>query len=478
MTNPGYFTFFLCATKWPPPGDLTRWIDRLLEFVPSRKSAKVLASSTFATPIPAVNGPYLRNREALARSEPHLVIITTRMNRGIFEFFLILEYVRERITPDYLRYLEPETAFFTHDPESPRMASLSFDLQMFRAYPPDTRERIRSAVEETFVETNAFYAYGHPTRLPISGPYCLIRGGAEPPSPRIVDFDYRAHVEDVYELNWLSPGHVERITGKDRLNGLPDTPIRVPLDARHSPRGLHIDTGRSSNRSLAVIRECLDGLLRYETPTRSASLLIGRSQLAALGLPGIERLFAGSEVRRFPHDFVEVRGIHHAANRDPLRFERTLAAFYRQAYRLGEDARAREHMVEYAGLRNRHEVYYRIPKLGADDSQVVNLIVTDVVDPSELPATVVVRRGLGGSDVARVEEALHRWQNAIQDDRDVYGSFAWRVELHRSERNGTVCFEGVLDATGLRQEAINLLGLLLDEVNERTLVVPYLVLGH
>jgi hypothetical protein len=472
-SDTGYFTFFLCTRKWPAPSTLTAWIDRMLDFVPSRKSAKISASSLSGTP--TVEGPYVRKHDFLEDS-PSNVTITTRMRGGVFDFFLFLEPKRVRPTPDYQLYLEPEREAFSEDLDAARICSLSFSLPAFRALDAETREGIVSAVERMFIDTNALYAYGRTTPLPISSPYCLVGAGAGSRSFRIIDFDYQGHIEDLYELNWLSPSHMERVREPDRLRELSDTPARILRGSDGTDRGLFIDASRSGSHSQTVVRRCLDDLLRYESPRKSASLLIGRRQLEAVGLAWLGRLFPSVELRRFPYDFAELEGIQEAASANPLGFENALESYYRQSHPLGKK-RGREHMVEYSGLLEPTHVYYRFPGLDLDDSQAVKLRIADRVDLSSLPVLLILGQGLSASERERVEQTLGRWQATVQAQPEAYGTVEWKTAPRAKDRNGKACIEGLLDARKLRQEAIHLLVLLLDEIHEGKLMVPYLVLG-
>jgi hypothetical protein len=472
-SDTGYFTFFLCTGRWPTPAALTAWIDRMLDFVPSRKSARISASSLSGTP--AVEGPYVSNGDFLQDS-PSNVTITTRMRGGLFDFFLFLEPRRVRPTPDYQLYLQPERAVVSEDPGAARICSLSFSLPAFRALDAGTRERIVSAVERMFIDTNALYAYGRPTPLPISSPYCLVGAGAGSKSFRIIDFDYQGHIEDLYELNWLSPAHVERVREPDRLRELSDTPARILRGSDGTDHGLFIDASRIGSHSQTVVRRCLGDLLRYESPRRSASLLIGRRQLEAVGLPWLERLLPSVELRRFPYDFAELVGIHEAASANPLGFENALESYYRQAHPSSKK-RGREYMVEYPGLLEPTHVYYRFPGLDLDDSRAVKLRLADRVDLSSLPVLLILGQGLSASEREQVEQTLGRWQATVQAHPEAYGTVDWKTAPRARDKNGKVCIEGLLDARKLRQEAIHLLVQLLDEIHERKLMVPYLVLG-
>jgi hypothetical protein len=466
-----YFTFFLCTRSWPDPPVLTAWIESALErLAGSRRSAKV--SGAFLPGQPAVEGSYDRNRDFLQKS-PTNVTLTTGLRGGLFDFYLFLELKRAQSTPDYLRYLDPRREPFSEDVDAAKIGSLAVPLAAFRALGSEARAQVVSAIEGLFVEANALYACGRTTSLPISSPYALSESSPGSAPRRLIDFDYRYHIEDLFELNWLSADHRARIREPERLQELPDTPTRVVPRTGEAPPGLFIDASGSGSDSRTVLRQCLRDLLSHEEPRRKASLLVPRRQLEAVGSASLEELFPRVLVHRPSDDFIVLEGIEEAAAANPLEFERSLESFYRKARGPG---RAREHLVEYSGLRDRAHSFYRFPEIDALDSEV-RLRLTVRVELSRLPVLWILSQEPGASVKEEVEKIASRWQDAVRAHPAVYGRLRWTTPMRWNDAYGSPCLEGLLDASELRQEAIHLLVLLLDQANERQLRIRYVVLG-
>jgi len=117
-------------------------------------------------------------------------------------------------------------------------------------------------LDRLFVEGGYIYGYANETPRPIPGAHSLIGFGSRYGVARIVDFDYRNYIEDLYHHNFISMGHWSKLAGQGELLRSTDNVSCTDLfDRNRIQKGVRISLRRATPDSIRTIKDYLRPLL-------------------------------------------------------------------------------------------------------------------------------------------------------------------------------------------------------------------------
>jgi hypothetical protein len=375
MRSQGYFTFFFVAQKWPAAMQPAfAFLDWLLERLSLTQRAKVLAKPKWgrtqkAERLTAESRSRQQHLIAEGKTEDLLVFAQNRGPRT-YDMFAYVSIARSVATPPYLQWLDPDTPELAQDETRKRIFSVSVGGELFESrIEKDARSEVLRHVEQTFLRLDCLYGYGHATEHVISSPYLFIRGNDPQSGLRIDDFDYTTHIEDIYQVNLISPAQAERIGGIQELGGS-DGGVEVKrlVDERGALRGVGIYLW-PYRRELAesVRRWAVNVMPAEQRVPPTYFLLVNREQLAGLGAPEmVRRNWLAEDVRILPFDFAQVRQKDIETPADSVKRTAALQELYGRIYpEVGREGRhIHEHLVDFPGLFDSHATFQRVARVG------------------------------------------------------------------------------------------------------------------
>jgi hypothetical protein len=197
-----YFTFFLYSQEPSPKQGMLQFMDWLLQAVPHTGALQLIARELGDgdQTKPLIQGDFADYRRKVDSLELGVLSVSSlqRTKAGSEVFF---------------RYEATG-----HQPAEKHLETITFSVRLDiwgKAGRSGLYPRLRSAIDQLFVERRCLYAYGHETPFVISGRFSLIGGNSRVGAPRIVDFDYTRYIEDVYQCNWIVEGLLPSVDEKN-----------------------------------------------------------------------------------------------------------------------------------------------------------------------------------------------------------------------------------------------------------------------
>ena len=96
-------------------------------------------------------------------------------------------------------------------------------------------------LEKFFINMNCVYGYMNESENVIASPFNYIKDNNINSGQRIIDFEYNSYIEDVYEFNLLSKGHLNKIEHiYDLMEFVDDLKAKILYDDENETYGISI----------------------------------------------------------------------------------------------------------------------------------------------------------------------------------------------------------------------------------------------
>ena len=483
-----YFTFFLCAQSWKPAVVILPPLLNNIQAVFSignnlQFSTSKLDHSTLNSESKTWTGDILEGE--LLQSSPQVVFIQKMARKsGIFDFFLFFEGTRRKLAPPYIKYFHPESPEFTFDTDSMKILSFSIKSEIF--YP-----RLRaigesaflSYFESLFASEDCSYGFGNETTNVISNPFLYIRDNSIEYQLQIFDFDYRRQIECVYKYNYLSLKHVDGISNPDHIHR-PELGIESKwiLDVNKMKRGLFVNVKDFSTEGKLFLDTALAPLIPPpKDRNKTIHFFIDYMEMEQIrGDKHLESNPLLDELEVIPGGLATIEIRSRSEYKEWLSILETV--FKTQSnVRLAENTGLSQNIDQYLGLFDSNQIYQRYIKRrfeeGGNRCGYLRLYLVSPVEYTRLDVTCCLGDNIENSDIIDVCKVIDKWLFEINRQPEYYGIYTVlrdkRVETLESKKK--ILF--TMNASQLKQVAINLLVLRLDEINESNLRVPFLVFG-
>lgn len=403
--------------------------------------------------------------------------LTMRMS---FQF----EAIRYRLLPEYVLWLHPDLPEQVVEEDTPKLLTFSLADRLYRKkLSRKARRSLSEAVKTAFTELDAACGFATETDLPVTSAYTRRPGAGEDSEERFVDLDYRRWLDGVHEENLLSPHHAERVrAGLERLAGLKDIEVEWLQRSDGTEAGARLGLEGASRASWKAAREELASLLPSPRPSvfdGGVHLVLRRSQVTAIG--GLERLASSpmlEDVRELPGGLVDAVEVVPEMIEETLRSTAEQRRLFEPIYRAADrrDRYPHEDMVQHTGFADASEIYQRLPRVEAEERGCAFLYVEERNEPESTEIHFLVEDASGRAR-DRVRELFDDWLGVVRENPGTYGTVELQP-LREANHNGRVHLWCEADLSGLQQDAINLLLVRIDELNEGRCIVPFVVLGR
>ena len=122
-------------------------------------------------------------------------------------------------------------------------------------------------------------------------------------------------------------------------------------------------------------------------------------------------------------------------------------------------------------------MYQRLPSYGTEKVEFLKIRRTDDFDFNDLEITLLVKQGLSDSKTRKIHTLYEKWLELVEHHPDSYGTMNIIEDMKNVRLFDQNSIRFVIDGTALRQTAVNLLVLMIDEMNIEEFLVAYLIFG-
>jgi hypothetical protein len=403
-----------------------------------------------------------------------------------FALRALLQFHCYRSPPDYLTFLNPDIQCPILCFSGPKILAFSIDQAIWsREFQAKPRGRdFFRRVENLFLEMNCVYAYAHTPPLPIGGPYDRICDHGGHSGKRIMDFDYAQKIEGIYEYNVLSPEHIGQIPdGLENLENCESIEVREIVSTHGNQRRNTVIQVNDSN-GIDIVTEHLDVLIdRTPEPwlVEKNYLLVRRpEELPQFALNAACKAFEPVSVALFPHDFVEIALPRQVSPSDSMAHTGELQDFFRIVCPRLLDANiwVHEELQQFAGLFDRQAIFRRIPHYEKLNTNFLKIRFASKIKFDSLEVNLLLKKKPSATSTTEITALIAQWHSDVNTNADVYGKLRFITDVKQNLIGQAHGFHFLVDASKVRQSAVNLLVLMLDQLNSRSFLVQFLVFGR
>jgi hypothetical protein len=490
MSSKSFRTAVLCRYRAGGDyGSTLACVNWLLDLVRPSKVDLVLARGSGMPTVRSVKSAFLdRLRDAVEDAAVESVLLSVPESSGAgYRLSFFLEKRREKDLVEYLRFLLPEAPKAADEVDRVKLVSCSIAQSL-------VSERLRRQGENVwtdhwkrmFVDLDAVCGYVTRTDLPLTSVFTIAPGQSGRTSAagsRIYDVDYRACIDGAYEDNFLSLHHLRRVPDLQERLEVDGTLETEPIEAWEGRLcGLRVRPREGSPWGARRLAGLLGDLVhRPASGTERSFLLLSHDEVAAAGGAGALKAKPGKALlSELPHGFVQIEESAVIVPEDYLKRTAMLQSLYGPIYPGVQRGKvyAHELMERFEGLFDRRSIFFRIPTGKPEGRSLLMYFASPELDLEHLTLHLLVRHDLAPADLAQVESIIKTWLAGVAGHPDAYGSLEQRGSISVTELPGGKDIHWAVSALHLRQEAINLLVLLVDELNRARFRVPYLVFGE
>ncbi|MHC4867353.1 MAG: hypothetical protein ACYTEX_25040 [Planctomycetota bacterium] len=488
-----YYTIFLARYESTAQCDVVftfvEWLLSRLSFFGRAKINAVRKWGISDRPRRLSKQELVRNRELANSREAERIYLRVPGNSpGRYAFYVYFQVVCPVLTADYLTLIDPTVPSRSECPDGLRILSISIDKAMYERTFRFThaRSELHGYVEQLFAQMKCVYGYGTETAHVISGRFLRIKdhGGGGLSEKTIADFDYTRYVEGVYNYNLLSKAHVTAMG--DLASNLKDEDgIEVrniySQDAQVGGMAVYLNphSPENINRATPYFQPLFETVAEAPVKTRHF-LLIHKEGISTTMLEQILGQYPSKAMRVLPYDFVQVEQIAPATAYEARRGTASMQKVYRQIYPtlMNKDIYAHEYLEQFCGLFDRRMIFARVVGLGRQRADFAKVRFTGEIDFERLEMTFLVHAQPTLSSKSKMHELIHNWCGIVRNHNEEYGKLEILEELRDEKIRTKHRFHLTVNAADLRQDAVNLLVLMVDEVNQKECMVPYIVFGR
>jgi len=305
-----------------------------------------------------------------------------------------------------------------------------------------------------------------------------------------MDYDYSHHIHDVFAYNYLSPMHLEGLPDPGNLcDRLDQVDCKMLLDGSGVFRGVALYLPEDRQARLSTEMALRPMIRRLTDPIVGPVYLLLRSeQVAAVG--GAEALGQFEFVKAtniLPYGFVKIL-CHTYEELDYLLIRSSEQRLYEKLYSKGRRRRYVEDMVVYPPLQNglrgkaSNSGIQRFPKLGGGCAEnyydYAKLFYANDIDLRKLDIWFLLGDLPDLKGVAALEATLQKWMSHISAHPHAYGELELLQVPRFVEAGAKKCAHIKADATALKEESLDLLMVMMDEINLDNCKVQFVVLGE
>ncbi len=388
------------------------------------------------------------------------------------------------IVPAHIRAIYPDSPFIVADTEHVRALAVSVHKSLACGLLESANcQRMRSAFEQVFVSAGGAYGFVGSTDYPFGSLYSCVSAPWWKTGVRYCDIDYRQEVGGCYEFNYLTSNHLKRLGVRAANQILGPGVSLTPLSGGHNQEKyavMRIDSAAYDFGEGLLARCCESRVTR----NCRRSLLLSHEQHEAIGGDtAIEQLRWVKSFVHLPYGRAKIEWKTHI---EPIESSGEIVADLQRLFGAMYAAVAtnqlyvHEKLIEHCSIRDADSVVERLPPAAFKERDNAWLRNTDQVDLAMLPVTFLIRRQKRCAPNRLVRDLWTGWLAAIGDDPDLLGSVTVLEDPHPIEST-TEHFDVLsctCDATRLKQEAIDMLILDVDEINTAHMLVEGIVLGE
>jgi hypothetical protein len=487
------FNIFFCSPKWEAAMEevpsFLDWATAFFGIDDFTVAARLGGLTEQSKPL---HGSYTRLKRKIW--QPALVHLVMDVYSYGVKVAFSFENRHPRLAPVYVSYLFPGVETEADDCYGDlKILSLSVRENVFHGAVREHGEpTVKERLEKLFIALGCVYGYAwHAPKLltVATSSYALIPQADQSTNRvRVIDYDYSHHIHDVFAYNYLSPAHMASLPDDpERLcDRLSQFDCKMLYNAAGELKGaaIYVDSPNAKKAARQALKQVIQPV--DDPPVGSGYLLLSQQQVAVAG--GVEALnefefVDGVEV--LPYGFVQV------LSRSDIEYQASFASLqllYERIYPPAKGCRGwvQDDMVSYQFLTDGMKLkpstggVSRIPKLGMGDDYYgyAKLFYGPGIDLEGLDIWFLIGVTPDPDGVQALAGAVDKWLSHLAGFPEAYG----RVGLIEGAKFLTIgtktCGHIKADFTSIKDEAIDLLMIVMDETNLKGCKIQFVVLGE